>query len=132
MEDSVFTRIIKGEIPCSKVYEDDKTLAFLDIHPITPGMTLVVTKKQVANFEDLDDESYQALWRTVQKVALKMREVFPERKKIAVQVEGLDVPHAHVKIFPIDTASDFREQPDFSAEPDHAALTTMADKLRFS
>lgn len=131
MEDSVFTKIIKGEIPCHKVHEDDLTIAFMDISPVQPGMVLVVPKSQVDNFEDLEDEHYSALWATVKQVARSLRANFPDKKKIAVQVEGLDVAHAHVKLFPIDNAADFRALPSGSDEPDHAALAEMANKLAF-
>lgn len=129
MTDSVFTKIIKGEIPCHKIYEDDKTLAFLDIHPVQPGMVLVVNKNQVEDFYDLEPEDSQALWATVNKIARRLKEVFPQKRRIGVQIEGLDVPHVHVKLFPIDTGQDFRTKPDFEAEPDHQALASMADKL---
>ena len=129
MEESVFTRIIKGEIPSYKVYEDDKTFAFLDIHPVVPGMTLVITKNQVASFEDLEESDYHALWETVKKVAQKMREVFPDSLKIAVQVEGLEVAHVHVKVFPLHTVEDFRKQP--SEEVDSKQLELLVEKMRF-
>lgn len=73
MGDSIFTKIIKGEIPCHKVYEDDKTLAFLDIHPVTPGHTLVIPKIQIDEFQDLPTEDYRALMDTVQKVAKRQK-----------------------------------------------------------
>lgn len=129
MSDSIFTRIIKGEIPCHKIYEDDKTIAFLDIHPIQPGHTLVVSKQQIENFTDLPDEDYVALWQTVKKVSKKLKETFPSKRRIGVLVEGLDVPHVHVKVFPIDTAEEFRSIPDQTTEPDHAALAEMAKRL---
>ncbi len=132
MTDSLFTKIIKGEIPSHKLYEDDRTYALMDIYPVRPGMALVVTKAQVENIEDLSDEDFAALWDTVKKLARKQREVFPEAKKIAIQVEGLDVPHVHVKLFPIDSADDFRSLPDTSREPDHAALAEMAKKLQLA
>jgi histidine triad (HIT) family protein len=131
MEDSIFTRIIKGEIPCHKVYEDDRTFAFLDIHPVQPGMTLVISKTQAETFLDLDDEDYAALWDAVKKVAQRLKEVFPDKKRIGIQVEGLDVPHVHVKLIPIDTGEEFRTAPDMEAEPDHTALAAMAKKLVF-
>lgn len=131
MQDSIFTKIIKGEIPCHKVYEDEKTIAFLDIHPVKEGMVLVVPKTQVDNFYDLKNEDYHALWDTVRKIAKKMKEVFPNEAKIGIQVEGLDVPHAHVKIFPISTGEDFRKRPDFSVEADQNELAEMAKKLAF-
>ena len=98
MKDSIFTKIIKGEILCYKVYEDNKTLAFLDIHPIQPGQTLVVPKTQVEYVWDLSDEDYSALMSTAKKVANRLRQVFPEKSRIAMHIEGLDVAHAHLKM----------------------------------
>ena len=131
MQDSIFTKIIKGEIPSHKVYEDDKTYAFLDIHPVQEGMVLVVPKVQVAEFMDLGDEDYIALWQTVKKVARRLQEMYPNKRRIAVQVEGLDVDHVHVKLFPIDTGDEFRAVADPHAEPDHAALAELAKRLAF-
>jgi len=131
-EPSLFTRIINGEIPCHKIYEDEKTLAFLDIHPIQPGHVLVVPKAQVGFVWDLEGEDYQALMATVQKVGLRIREVFPDKSRVGVMIEGLDVAdHAHVKIFPFSNEIEFRNVPDASAEPDHEALTSIAERLRF-
>lgn len=129
MHDSVFTKIIKGEIPSHKVYEDEKTLAFMDINPIQPGMVLVIPKVQIDHFMDLEDADYQALMATVKQVARKMREEFPD-KRVAVQIEGLDVPHAHVKMFPFTTADEFRALPSTVTDPNHPALAQMAEKLR--
>lgn len=131
MDSTIFTRIINGEIPSHKVYEDDKTYAFLDIYPVQPGMTLVVTKKPVEDFTELSPEDLAAWMNAVQKVARRMKEVFPEKRRIGLQVEGLDVPHVHAKLFPIDTGPEFRAEPDRSVEPDHEALAKMAEKLRF-
>ena len=128
---SIFSKIIAGEVPCHKVYEDDKTIIIMDILPIQPGMVLVIPKTEVDNFEDLSDEDYQALWATVKKVAKKMRQVFPTKRKIGVQVEGLDVAHVHVKVFPIDTGAEFHVKPDISIEPNHTALAEIAAKLAF-
>jgi len=128
MQDSVFTKIIKGEIPCHKIYEDDLTIAFMDINPVQPGMVLVIPKKQIDHFTDLPNEDYEAVMRVVKKVGVKMREVFPD-KRIAVMIEGLDVPHAHVKMFPFATATEFRSLPDPDTEPNHMALAQMAEKL---
>lgn len=131
MEDSVFTRIIKGEIPSHKVYEDEHTIAFMDIHPVQPGMVLVVSKRQVEDFFELPDDEYQALMRTVKRVGARLREVFPDKRRIAVQIEGLDVPHVHVKLFPFDTSAEFHAPQDSSTEPDHTALAEMAERLKF-
>ena len=131
MEESVFTKIINGAIPCHKIYEDDQTIAFLDIHPVQPGMVLVVPKVQIANFYELGDSDYDALWQSVKLVAARLAAVYPHKKRIAVQVEGLDVPHVHVKIFPVSTGSEFHARPDTNAEPDQQALAVEAERIRF-
>lgn len=130
MEESIFTKIVKGEIPCHKVYEDEDTLAFLDIHPIVPGHTLVIPKKEVGEVWDLDAKTYVAVLETARKVALRLREVL-QPVRVGVQVMGLDVPHAHVHLIPFDTVGEFYHRPDMTAEPDHAALSAMATKLAF-
>jgi histidine triad (HIT) family protein len=132
MEDSLFTKIIKGQIPVYKVYENDKTLAFMDIHPIQPGHVLVVPKVQVGYVWDMAPEDYQALMATVQKVGRRIREVFTEKERVAVIIEGLDVKdHAHVKVFPFTTDEEFRFLPDQTSEPDNVALAEIAKKLSF-
>jgi histidine triad (HIT) family protein len=130
MEDSIFTKIIKGEIPCHKIYEDDKTLAFLDIHPIQPGHTLVIPKIQIDHLWDLPDEDYQAVTKTCKKVALRLRERL-EVRRVGVQVIGVDVPHAHVQLIPFNIAEEYHTPQDMSAEPDHPALAELAKKLAF-
>ena len=97
---SIFSKIIAGEIPCYKIYEDDKTLAFLDIHPESKGHTLVVPKVEVDKIYDLSDEDYAALWVSVKKVAAHMDEV--SGRRTIMKVVGTDVPHAHVHLMPID------------------------------
>ena len=131
MPESIFTKIIKGEIPCHKVYEDDLTLAFLDIHPVQPGHTLVIPKKQVEFVWDLPDEDYQAVMATAKKVANRLQQIFTDKSRVALLVEGLDVAHAHLKVFPFNSDAEFHSQPDLQAEPDHAALAAMAKTLAF-
>ncbi|HLG90790.1 MAG TPA: HIT domain-containing protein [Candidatus Saccharimonadales bacterium] len=127
MADSIFSRIIKGEIPCFKVYEDENTLAFLDIQPIKPGHVLVVPKKQI-DIWDLSDEDYQALMSTVLKVARRIREVL-KPKRVGLQVVGIDIEdHAHVHVFPFDNIGEYRQMPQPAADEE---LTEMAKKLRF-
>ena len=130
MADSIFTRIIKGEIPSHKVYEDEKTFAFLDIHPKTPGHTLVVPKVQAEFVWDLEDEDYQALMSTVKKVARRIRAVMGGHY-VGELVVGIDVPHAHVHVYPFATTEESRLVPDLAAEPDHEALAAVAKKLAF-
>ncbi|HMH31058.1 MAG TPA: HIT domain-containing protein [Methylomirabilota bacterium] len=130
MEDSIFTKIIKGEIPCHKVYEDDLTFAFLDIHPKTPGHTLIIPKKQVEFVWDLEDEDYQALMATTKKLALRIREVLGA-PYVGELVVGVDVPHAHIHLYPFSNLEESRNIPDQTAEPDHDALAAMAKRLAF-
>ncbi len=132
MSDSIFTGIIKGDIPSHKVYEDNKTLAFMDIHPIQYGMVLVVPKKQVSHFFDLPDEDYLALMSTVKKVAKHLKVAFPNKDRVGVIIEGFDLPeHVHVKVFPADSGDDMRHLPDPNVEPDHEELAKLARKLAF-
>ncbi len=130
MEDSIFTKIIKGEIPSHKIYEDDSTLAFLDIHPKTPGHTLVVPKKQVEFVWDLEDADYQSLMAAVKKVALRIREVF-NAPYVGELIVGIDVPHTHIHVYQFATMQESRHIPDPGADPDHAALAEIAKKLAF-
>lgn len=132
MEDSIFTKIIRGEIPCHKVYEDEHTFVFMDIHPVQPGHVLVVSKRQVANFYELEDTDYQALMTTVKKVAQKLKVVFPNKKRIAVVIEGLDVAHVHVKLIPVDSGEQLRHIPDEAIEPDHSSLAELARTIQAS
>lgn len=98
---TIFEKIINGEIPSYKIYEDEKTCAFLDIHPETRCHTLVVPKLPVDKVIDLPDDYYSALWDTVRKVAKKIEEVSGSRA--LMKVVGTDVPHAHVHIVPLDS-----------------------------
>jgi histidine triad (HIT) family protein len=128
---SIFTKIINGEIPAHKVYEDASTLAFLDIHPAVPGHTLVVPRRQVDRLEDLAHEDYLALMNTVKKVMQRMIEVFGSDYRACLKLEGFDVPHAHVHIIPCRTPADFWTRQRMDVEPDHAALAKMAARLTF-
>ncbi len=128
MQDSIFTKIINGELPSHKIYEDEHTYAFLDIHPVVPGHTLVIPKKQVEFLWDLDDETYQHLQASAKKIALHMRKtlVVPY---VGVQVIGIDVPHAHIHLIPFARVAEYYNRPDMSAEPNHEELAAMAEKL---
>ncbi len=127
--DSVFTKIIKGEIPCHKVYEDDRVIAFLTIAPIYEGHTLVVPKAQVDQYIDLSDDDYDALWRVVKKVAARIRSV-TGKERVGVVIEGVDVPHTHVHLVPFNSNESLKAEAS-SAEPDHVKLAEVAQKLAF-
>ena len=128
MQDSIFTKIIKGDIPCHKVYEDQKTLAFLTIGPINPGHTLVIPKKQVDHLWDLKDEDYQAVMATCKKVANRIREVL-NPVRVGEHVAGTEVPHAHVHLFPFSNDEEFWKRPQQTPPPDEE-LAAMAARLR--
>lgn len=131
MEDSLFTKIIKGEVPCHKIYEDEHTLAFLDIYPSHEGKTLVISKKQVDQFIDLPDADYAALWATVQKVSLRIREVFG-KDRVGVVVKGVEVPHTHVHLIPFNNDENLKADEAVTTEPDHTELAAIADQLRIA
>lgn len=128
LEPSIFTRIINGEIPCHKVYEDEKTLAFLDIHPLRPGHTLVIPKEEIEFVWDLPDELYQAVMVTTKKVALRLREVMPD-PYVHERIIGVDVPHAHVQLIPFSDSAQLNQPQDMQSEPNHAELAEIAQKL---
>lgn len=130
MQDSVFTKIIRGEIPCHKVYEDTQTIAFLSINPICDGHVLVVPKVQIDHLWDLPEADYQATFETARLVANRIREVM-QPSRVGVRVEGLEVPHAHIHVFPFDSNEDFLAHPQ-SGDPDHAKLSRIAQQLAFS
>ena len=122
---TIFEKIINGEIPCYKIYEDEKTFAFLDINPETTGHTLVVPKKAVDKLYELSDEDYEAVFRTVKKVMKRVEEVFGARALL--KVVGTDVPHAHVHITHLD---DNWEHGKFLKLTD-AEMQEICDKLKF-
>jgi len=128
-EETIFTRIIRGEIPCHKIYEDDKTFAFLDITPIQPGHVLVVSKKPYKTFEVMGDEDYTALMKTVKLIARRIKQVFKPRR-VGIIVEGFEVDHAHVKILPINNEAELRNIPDPHDRPTDEELEKVAQKLR--
>jgi histidine triad (HIT) family protein len=128
MADSIFTKIIKGEIPCHKLYEDAATLAFLDIHPVQPGHTLVIPKKQIEFVWDLPAEDYQKLMDTTLKVAKHLR-VQLGTQYVGERIVGVDVPHAHVQLIPFNSVEEFKAHQDMQSVPDHSALEQMAKRL---
>lgn len=129
MQESIFTKIIKGEIPSHKIYEDDYIFAFLDIHPLTPGHTLVVPKKQVEFVWDLDDETHQALMRVAKKLALHLRATL-EVPYVGEKIVGIDVPHAHIHLIPFSDVNDYHRRGNMNSAPDHEGLAALAEKLK--
>ena len=102
---SIFSRIVAGEIPSWKVAEDDRFYAFLDINPLTEGHTLVIPKKEVDYVFDLDDETYAGLWAFAARVAKAVKKAVP-CQRVGVAVLGMEVPHAHIHLVPLQTEGD--------------------------
>ncbi len=104
---SIFTKIINGEIPCYKVAETKDFLAFLDINPNAKGHTLCIPKKEVDKIFDLDEETYNGLMSFSRKVALAIEKTI-ECKRVGISVIGLEVPHVHVHLIPLNSMDDAR------------------------
>jgi len=124
---TIFSKIISGEIPCHKVAEDEKCLAFLDIRPIVYGHTLVVPKIEVDYIFDLEDDVYTHLHLFAKKVARVLDQEM-DCLRIGVMVAGLEVPHAHIHLIPMNAISDLsftNERPVFSSEE----MTELAKRL---
>ena len=117
---SIFTKIVNGEIPCHKVHESEEFLAFLDIMPLRKGHVLVIPKKEVDYIFELEDDILSRMMLFAKEVAGKIKEVFP-CERIGVSVIGLEVPHAHIHLIPIDRISDM----DFTKEK----LSLSSDEL---
>ncbi len=115
---TIFSKIVDGEIPCYKVAEDDRFLAFLDINPLAKGHTLVIPKQQIDYIFDVEDELYKDLFAFAKKVGLAIEKTVP-CKRIGVTVIGLEVPHAHIHLIPINSIYDMdfkREKLSFTQE----------------
>ncbi|MFZ6051925.1 HIT family protein [Halocola ammonii] len=125
---SLFTKIINGDIPAHKIAEDEKFLAFLDISPLAKGHTLVIPKKEVNYFFDLDNDLLSGINIFAKKVAAKIEKAIP-CKRIGVAIIGLEVPHAHVHLIPLQSVGDInfqREKMNLSDEE----LAEIAEKIR--
>ncbi len=102
---SIFTKIVRGELPAYKVAETDQCLAFLDINPLARGHTLVIPKEEIDYIFDIPEPLYSELWRFARQVARAIEQVVP-CERIGVAVVGLEVPHAHIHLIPINSVAD--------------------------
>ena len=124
---SIFSKIVAGEIPCFKVAEDDNYLAFLDINPLRRGHVLVIPKKETDYIFDLTDESISGIFVFSKKVAHSIKKAFP-CKKVGVTIIGLEVPHAHIHLIPMNSMADM----NFAQEKlvlGNDELAEIADKI---
>ncbi|NER10257.1 histidine triad (HIT) family protein [Muriicola jejuensis] len=126
---SIFTRIIQGEIPCYKIAENDRFFAFLDINPNAIGHTLCVPKKEVDKLLDLDEETYTGLMAFARKVGLALEAAVP-CKRVGMTVIGLEVPHVHVHLIPLQTMANATFQHKVSLTP--GEFEEVAARIRAS
>lgn len=128
MSDSIFSKIIKGEIPSYKIYEDDIVVAFLDIMPAHEGHTLLVPKQECNLLWDLPDNIYEHLMKTAKHLAVKLEQAI-DCKRIGLTLEGFDVPHAHLHLIPLNDglSKTLSQKPD--SPIDAAILKETQDKI---
>ena len=125
---TIFSKIVKGEIPCYKIAESEKYLAFLDVFPLAKGHTLVIPKKETDYLFDIEDEEFAGLQLFSKKVA-KAIEQAVSCKRIGVAVIGLEVPHAHIHLIPLNNVSDINfSRPKLTLPKEE--LEEIADKIR--
>jgi histidine triad (HIT) family protein len=125
---SIFTRIVQGEIPCYKIAENEKFLAFLDVNPLVKGHTLVIPKQEQDYLFDLEDDSFIGLHLFAKEVAIQLKKHIA-CKRIGVAVIGLEVPHAHIHLIPLNEVDDINfNRKKLTLSPEE--LTTIADELK--
>ena len=129
--ETIFTKIIRGDIPCYKVAENDRFFAFLDINPLAEGHTLVVPKNPVDYFFDIEDQELGEMIVFAKKIAQAIKENFP-CQKVGMTVVGLEVPHAHIHLIPINGVYDMdfkREKLKLSSERFKEIANYLADSI---
>ncbi|OUM39768.1 HIT family protein [Arthrobacter sedimenti] len=125
---TLFTRIINGEVPGRFVWEDDDVVAFLTIAPITPGHTLVVPRREIEHWLEADPETLSTVMAVAQKIGQAQQEAFGARR-VGVLLEGYEVPHLHVHVWPTQSPEDF-DVKRVDLAPDPAAMDQAAEALR--
>ena len=127
---SIFSRIVAGEIPCYKIAENDKFFAFFDISPLVPGHTLVIPKKEEDYIFDISDADLAEMIVFAKKIAVAIKKAIP-CKKVGVAVIGLEVPHAHIHLVPINQEKDmdFRNKKSFPAEEMAAVASRVEEEF---
>ena len=125
---SLFTKIINGELPCHKVWEDEHHFAFLDIRPAQPGHTLVVPKCEVDYLFDMDEEQHAALWGAARTVAKRMKQQLG-CERVVVTVIGWEVPHVHIHLIPTNSLGEVGMPPSVEVAP--GEMLALAERLSF-
>jgi histidine triad (HIT) family protein len=125
---TIFSRIIKGEIPCYKIAEDERYFAFLDINPLAEGHTLVVPKEETDYLFDMEDDALAGMSVFAKRIALAIGKAVP-CKRVGIAVLGLEVPHAHIHLIPINNLGDIDfSKPKLKFTPEKFIAT--ADKIK--
>lgn len=127
MKDCIFCKIVKGEIPAEKIWENENHLAFLDMNPINEGHALVIPKKHEDYLFDLNDEEYSELMLSAKEVAKMLKEKM-NSKRVGVIVEGFMIPHVHIHLIPINTGSDMNVKGAKKIDPEE--LKNIGEKIR--
>ncbi len=125
---TLFTKIIQGELPCHKVWEDDKHFAFLDIRPAQPGHTLVIPKREVSYLFDLSEEEHGELWTAAHKVATNMKAQLG-CERVCVTVIGWEVPHVHIHLIPTNSLGEVGMPPSVQVSPEE--MLALKEQLSF-
>lgn len=127
---SIFTKIINGEIPCYKIAENEHFFAFLDVNPNAKGHTLVIPKKEVDKLFDLDEETYKGLFNFSRKIAIALEKTIP-CKRVGLSVIGLEVPHVHVHLIPLNSMNDinFKHKVELTKEEFQQTADAIAANL---
>lgn len=129
---SIFTRIVNGEIPSYKVAENDRFYAFLDINPLVPGHTLVIPKQETDYLFDIEDQEYQDLMLFAKRVADGVKKAIP-CKRVGVAVLGMEVPHAHIHLVPLQQEGDMdfrKEKAQLTKEEFERIAKAIADAIQ--
>ena len=126
---SIFTKILRGELPCYKIDENDDCFAFLDINPNSRGHTLCILKKEIDYIFDLSSKDYQKLMNFSRKIAIALKKSV-NCKRIALSVVGLEVPHVHVHLIPLESMSDMNF--DRSIKLDDNEFKSIVEKIKLN
>ena len=127
MEDCLFCKIIKGEIPSYKIWEDKNFFAFLDINPINPGHTILVPKKHINYIFDLEEPLYSEIFRTAKKLSEPLKKA-TGAKRVALAIEGFVIPHTHIHLVPVNKVNDL--DPNRAKKTSPEELSKMAEKIK--
>jgi len=128
---SIFTRIVQGEIPCHKIAETDHFLAFLDVFPLAKGHVLVIPKTETDSIFDVENQEYANLWVFAKEVARAIEKSIP-CKKVGIAVIGLEVPHAHIHLIPLQSVEDINfSKPKLKLESEELSAISENIKAKF-